>query len=51
MLEVEDLVAGYGDVPVLHGISLAVQAQVIVAVLGVNAAGKTTMLRAIPRWW
>ena len=47
MLEVEDLVAGYGDVPVLHGISLSVQAQEIVAVLGANAAGKTTMLRAI----
>lgn len=47
MLVVEDLVAGYGDIPVLHGISVSVRGKEIVAVLGANAAGKTTMLRAI----
>ncbi|MGN6576941.1 MAG: ABC transporter ATP-binding protein [Nocardioides sp.] len=47
MLVVEDLVAGYGDVPVLNGISLSVEQGEIVAVLGANAAGKTTMLRAL----
>lgn len=47
MLMVEDLVAGYGDVPVLNRISLSVEEREIVAVLGANAAGKTTMLRAI----
>ncbi|HET9498721.1 MAG TPA: ABC transporter ATP-binding protein [Marmoricola sp.] len=47
MLDVEGLVAGYGDVPVLNAISLSVDEGEIVAVLGANAAGKTTMLRAL----
>jgi branched-chain amino acid transport system ATP-binding protein len=47
MLRVENLVAGYGDVPVLQDLSLSVENGEIVAVLGANAAGKTTMLRAI----
>lgn len=47
MLVVEDLEAGYGDIRVLNKISLSVQQGEIVAVLGANAAGKTTMLRAI----
>ncbi|EWT06264.1 leucine/isoleucine/valine transporter ATP-binding subunit [Intrasporangium chromatireducens Q5-1] len=47
MLVVEDLEAGYGDIHVLNRISLSVKQGEIVAVLGANAAGKTTMLRAI----
>lgn len=47
MLAVKSLTAGYGDVPVLNEVSLSVEAGEIVAVLGANAAGKTTMLRAI----
>ncbi len=47
MLVVEDLEAGYGDIRVLNKISLSVKQGEIVAVLGANAAGKTTMLRAI----
>lgn len=47
MLVVEDLEAGYGDIRVLNRISLSVEQGEIVAVLGANAAGKTTMLRAI----
>jgi branched-chain amino acid transport system ATP-binding protein len=47
MLEVRDLVAGYGGVPVLRGLSLDVRPGEITAVLGANGAGKTTLNRAI----
>jgi branched-chain amino acid transport system ATP-binding protein len=46
-LEVTDLEAGYGALRVLHGISLTVQRNEVVGVLGANGAGKTTLLRAI----
>jgi branched-chain amino acid transport system ATP-binding protein len=47
MLEVANLVAGYGGAAVLRGVSLTVQAGQIVAVLGANGVGKTTLNRAI----
>jgi len=47
MLEVDDLVAGYGRVSVLRGVSLNVPAGKMVALLGANGAGKTTLMRAI----
>ena len=47
MLEVENLVAGYGGADVLRGIGLSVSAGEIVAVLGANGVGKTTLNRAI----
>jgi branched-chain amino acid transport system ATP-binding protein len=43
LLEIEALRAGYGGVPVLHGVDLAVNAGEIVALLGSNGAGKTTL--------
>jgi branched-chain amino acid transport system ATP-binding protein len=43
MLEVRDLVAGYGLTRVLEGVSLTVRAGGITAVLGANGAGKTTL--------
>ncbi|MGH3300731.1 MAG: ABC transporter ATP-binding protein [Streptosporangiaceae bacterium] len=46
-LATEDVVAGYGGVPVLHGVSVAVAAGTITTVLGANGAGKTTLLRTI----
>ena len=47
LLEVNDLVSGYGSLEVLHGISLEVAEGEIVSVLGANGAGKTTFLRAV----
>ncbi len=47
MLEIRDLHAGYGKIPVLHGVSLDVPAASIVTLLGANGAGKTTTLRLI----
>jgi branched-chain amino acid transport system ATP-binding protein len=47
MLEVNELVAGYGGAPILRGISLAVGAGETVAVLGANGVGKSTLNRAV----
>ncbi|MBK7474175.1 MAG: ABC transporter ATP-binding protein [Betaproteobacteria bacterium] len=47
MLEVRNLHAGYGRVPVLHDISLTVGPGEVVLVLGGNGAGKSTLLRSI----
>jgi branched-chain amino acid transport system ATP-binding protein len=47
MLRVEGLHAGYGDVPVLHDVSLEVTEGEIVSIVGANGAGKTTLLSAI----
>jgi branched-chain amino acid transport system ATP-binding protein len=49
LLEVSQLSARYGRVEVLHGIDLSVDEGAIVAVLGANGAGKTSLLRAISR--
>jgi branched-chain amino acid transport system ATP-binding protein len=46
-LELDGVVAGYGRVEILHGVSLAVPEGSVVALLGPNGAGKTTTLRAI----
>ena len=43
MLEVTELHAGYGEVEVLRGLDLHVEAGEIVAVLGSNGVGKTTL--------
>jgi branched-chain amino acid transport system ATP-binding protein len=47
MLEVRNLRAGYGGVEVLRGINISVQAGEIVAVLGSNGVGKTTLNKVL----
>ncbi|HET7785820.1 MAG TPA: ABC transporter ATP-binding protein [Myxococcales bacterium] len=49
MLEVRDLDFAYGDVQVLRGVSLTVNAGEIVTLVGSNGAGKSTTLRNISR--
>jgi branched-chain amino acid transport system ATP-binding protein len=47
MLQVRNLVAGYGKVRVLHQVSISVRKGQLVTLIGSNGAGKTTTLRAI----
>jgi branched-chain amino acid transport system ATP-binding protein len=47
MLEVRDVECRYGSVAALKGVSLRVEEGQIVALIGANGAGKTTMLRAL----
>ena len=47
LLEVKALSAGYGRVPVLHGVDFTVEEGEIVGVLGHNGMGKTTLLKTI----
>jgi urea ABC transporter ATP-binding protein UrtE len=47
MLAVESLSASYGPVPVLDGISFSLQPGEVVALLGRNGVGKTTLLRSL----
>ncbi|ASY66489.1 Branched-chain amino acid transport ATP-binding protein LivF (plasmid) [Sinorhizobium sojae CCBAU 05684] len=47
MLQVKCLSAGYGAADVLHGVDFSVEQGAIVALLGSNGAGKTTILRAL----
>jgi branched-chain amino acid transport system ATP-binding protein len=46
-LDVIDLVAGYGRIEVLHGVTFSVPVGCVVALLGPNGAGKTTTLNCI----
>jgi branched-chain amino acid transport system ATP-binding protein len=47
VLEIHNLTVGYGDIPVLWDVSLSVPDCNVVALIGANGMGKTTLLRAI----
>jgi branched-chain amino acid transport system ATP-binding protein len=47
MLEAKDLCSGYGSVPVLRNVSLAVDPGEIILIVGENGAGKSTLLRTL----
>lgn len=47
LLEVTDVVGGYGDMRVLWGVSVRAYAGAVTTVLGRNGAGKSSLLKAI----
>ena len=47
MLEVSELAAGYGRIPILGGVNFSVARGEFIGVLGHNGMGKTTLLRAL----
>ena len=49
LLDVESVRAGYGRIEVLHGVSLRVLPNTLVAIVGANGAGKTTLLHVLSR--
>jgi len=47
LLELEDVVVGYGRIEALHGVSIGIDEGEVVALIGANGAVKTTTMRAI----
>jgi len=47
LLEARDVVSGYGDAEILHGVSMDVYAEEIVCIIGPNGAGKSTFMKAV----
>jgi branched-chain amino acid transport system ATP-binding protein len=47
LLEVEDVVTGYGELRVVQGLSFALGRDEILAIVGANGVGKTTLLNAL----
>src|SRR5437867_4541648 len=47
LLELRDLTAGYGSGDILQGVTLKVGSGEIVATIGRNGVGKSTMMKAI----
>jgi branched-chain amino acid transport system ATP-binding protein len=47
MLNVQGLCTGYGRIPILNGVSFAVEVGEFIGILGHNGMGKTTLLKAL----
>ena len=47
ILEVKDMVSGYGKLVIVHGISTSVNKEEIVAIIGPNGSGKSTFIKSI----
>ena len=47
LLEVENVVSGYGQTDVLHGVSICIEREEIVTIIGPNGAGKSTLFKTI----
>jgi ABC-type branched-subunit amino acid transport system ATPase component len=47
VLEARDVVSGYGEVEILHKVSIRVEEEEIVTIIGPNGAGKSTLLKTV----
>jgi len=47
LLQVQDVVSGYGETEILHGVSIAVDDGEIITIIGPNGSGKSTLLKTI----
>ncbi|MFB6301328.1 MAG: ABC transporter ATP-binding protein [Haloferacaceae archaeon] len=47
ILEVSNLVTGYGEAEILHGIDIEIGSDELVCIIGPNGAGKSTLMKAI----
>ncbi|HHY51475.1 MAG TPA: ATP-binding cassette domain-containing protein, partial [Alphaproteobacteria bacterium] len=47
LIEVKNVVAGYGGAPILNGVNIAIDQSDIGVIVGPNGAGKSTTLKAI----
>jgi branched-chain amino acid transport system ATP-binding protein len=47
ILEVSNLVTGYGDAEIVHGVDLDVEPEEMVCIIGPNGAGKSTLMKGI----
>lgn len=50
MLRVRDINASYGNVQILHDVSMVVHPAEVVSIIGPNGAGKSTVLKSIIGW-
>src|SRR3989440_7840791 len=47
LLEAQNLHSGYGEMEILHGVSIALDEGEMVAIIGPNGAGKSTLIKTI----
>jgi len=47
LLQVKEVISGYGETEILHGVSITIEEGQIVTIIGPNGSGKSTLLKTI----